>query len=402
MIDWNEDNFLEKLTPKLRKKSGGAIGPCPDAETLCAVIEGVARGPELDAVIEHLSQCAACAELRSRLLNFESVSPPEPEAVWKQTRTRLDNWLEGFLRSEAAHSRSPKGGKPSRRVFGWENISNLLTPRKIVWAFGVAVALVLIVDGVLVLEYRRAQPPQVQVAARATVPPKAPANPAPVEKPPQGGRERPRIMPHKAGEPSAPLAPALTLAPASQNPPSQITEATPPPPSNPALPSPPPHHNLPTETAQASVPSPPSPTPGAVARPTAAAISHPPTLWLDPASRLLIVLSSISREPDGSFQFHGILLLPVAQPGPVPLDRGAEVIGAGTMSQGQASLAVTELVVQGARFTLKDGTGAMKAQTPGTGGTVQFDRSQVLEMWPASPSVYEKAPDTAAQPEPQK
>ena len=34
MIDWNEDNFLEKLTPQLRQKSGGAIGPCPDAETL--------------------------------------------------------------------------------------------------------------------------------------------------------------------------------------------------------------------------------------------------------------------------------------------------------------------------------------------------------------------------------
>ena len=94
MIDWNEDNFLEKLTPQLRKKSGGAMGPCPDAETLCAVIEGQASGPERDTVIEHLSQCAACAELRSRLLNFESVSPPEPEAVWNQTQTRLDNWLE--------------------------------------------------------------------------------------------------------------------------------------------------------------------------------------------------------------------------------------------------------------------------------------------------------------------
>jgi hypothetical protein len=384
MIDWNEDNFLEKLTPKLRKESGGAMGPCPDAETLCAVIEGVARGPGRDAVIEHVSQCAACAELRARLLdfeNFESVSPPEPEAEWKQTRTRLDNWLEGFLRSEAAHSRSPKGGRPSRRVFGWENISNLFTPRKIVWAFGVAVALVLIVDGVLLLEYRRAQLHQVQVAVRATVPPQ--------------------------------------------------------PPPNPALSSAPPGHNLPTETAQAGVSSPPNLTPRVVARPAAPAssrpmasprtgatppaaenllappspprngalapaTSHPPALRLDPAGRLLIVLSSINAKPDESFQFHGILLLPVPQPGEVPLDRGAEVIGAGTMSQGQASLAVTELVVQGARFTLKDGTGAMKAQTPGAGGAVQFDRSQVVEMWPASPSVYEKAPDTTAQPEPQK
>jgi hypothetical protein len=73
-----------------------------------------------------------------------------------------------------------------------------------------------------------------------------------------------------------------------------------------------------------------------------------------------------------------------------------------TMSQGQTSLGVTEFVVQGARYTLKVGNGAMKAQTPGAGGAVQFDRSQVLEMWPASPSIYEKAPETAPQPEPQK
>ena len=401
MIDWNEDNFLEKLTPELRKKSGGAMGLCPDAETLCAVIEGVARGPERDAVIEHLSQCAACAELRARLLNFEnfeSVSPPEPEAVWKQTRTRLDNWLEGFLRSEAAHSRSPRGGKPSRRVSSWENISNLLTPRKIVWAFGVAAVLVLIMDGVLVLEYRRAQPPQVQVAGRATVPPQAPAVPAPVEKPPEKGTGKPRITPQKEGLPRAGnnlLSGAeSTIRPKAREPMESAAAPSP-------IPAPA-DHNLPSQIAQATVPPPPSPTPGAVARPTAAAISHPPTLRLDPTGRLLIVLSSINAKPDGSFQFHGILLLPVPQPGEVPLDRGAEVIGAGTMSQGQASLAVTELVVQGARFTLKDGTGAMKAQTPGAGGAVQFDRSQVLEMWPTATAVYEKVSDQTGQPEPQK
>ncbi len=383
MIDWNEDNFLEKLTPKLRQKSGGAIDPCPDAETLCAVIEGEVRGPERDAVIEHLSQCATCAELRTRLPNFDNfanVSPPEPEAVWKQTRKRLDNWLEGFLRSEAAHFRSPKGGKPSRRVSAWESLSNLFTPRKIAWALGVAAALVLIVDGFLLLEYRRAQLHQVQVAARTTVPPQPPANPAAgQQKPPEKSTEKRVTMPREKGLPAAEQAPL-----------------------NAALPSAPSDHNLPTETAQASVPSPPSPTPGAVARPTAAAISHPPTLRLDPTARLLIVLSSINPKPDGSFQFDGILLLPVAQLGAVPLDRGAEVIGVGSRSQVQTSLAVTELVVQGARFTLKDGTGAMKAQTPGAAGAVRFDRSQVLEMWPASPSVYEKAPDTTAQPEPQK
>ncbi|MGA9055017.1 MAG: hypothetical protein WB763_00745 [Terriglobia bacterium] len=595
MIDWNEDNFLEKLTPKLRQKSGGAIDPCPDAETLCAVIEGEARGPERDAVIEHLSQCASCAELRSRLLNFEnfdSVSPPEPEAVWKQTRTRLDNWLEGFLRSEAAQSRSSKGGKPSRRVSAWESLSNLFTPRKIVWALGVAAALVLIVDGVLLLEYKRAQLHQMQVAARATVPPQAPAVPTPVEKPPVKSTEKPRITPHEEGLPKAgknlpsragstirpngrvvrvPLAPALSAAPADRNLPSQITEGTPPLPLNAGLPSAPPGHNLPPEAAQATVPPPPtlkgqleaqyklaklalnsgqiavtepgtvlviqqagilgvplsdlamapvvykdgvlhppskkssfgasllqsttrpsSETSGKDFRPlpvgvkvyvskidvnmkndrigfvivecgecngaselspykaavsfqfpkgyletanlpdvedtiarvipvdtatavaqaaqrgpqrngaSAAAIGHPATLRLDPAGRLLIVLSSISPKPDGSFQFHGTLLLPFAQPGSAPLDRGAEVIGAGTTSQGQTSLAVTDLVIQGVRYTLKDGSGVMNAQTPGAGGGVHLDRSQVLEMWPTAIAVYEKVSDPIEPPESRK
>jgi len=449
MTGWNEDNFLERLTPQLRQKSGGAHGPCPDAETLCAVLEGEVGGPLRKLVIEHLMHCPQCADLQSRLLNFDAGSAPEPEAVWNQTQTRLDNWLEGFLRSEAAHSRSPKGGKPSRRVSGWESVSNFFTSWKIIWALGVAVVLVLIVDGVLLLEYRREQLRQVQVAGRATVPPKLPANAAPAEKPPEKSTEKPKMTPREeglpkarenfpsraespnrpqAGEPRAPGAPALTPAPANHNLPSQVTQATPPPPPN---------HNPPTETAQATVPSPPIPTSGAVARPTApalsgpmpsprpgptapaakslpvppslprnaasaAAISDPPKLWLDPAGRLLIVLSSISRKRDGSFQFRGILLLPVAQPGPVPLDRGAEVIGVGTRSQGQISLAVTDLVVQGVHYTLKDGSGLMNAQTPGAGGGVHFDRSQVLDMWPTATAVYEKASDQAGQPESEK
>jgi hypothetical protein len=72
------------------------------------------------------------------------------------------------------------------------------------------------------------------------------------------------------------------------------------------------------------------------------------------------------------------------------------------MSQGQTSLAITEFLVQGGRYTLKVGNGAMKVQAPGAGAAVQLDRGQILEMWPASPSVYEKAPDTTPQPEPQK
>ena len=127
-----------------------------------------------------------------------------------------------------------------------------------------------------------------------------------------------------------------------------------------------------------------------------------PSLRLEPGTHLLIALSSIEQLPGGSLQFRGTLLLPVPRAGPVSLDRGAEDIGAGTINQGQTSLAVTQLVVQGARYTLKDGSGAMKAQTPGGGGAVQFAPSQVLKMCPTSPSLYEKSPDTSAPPQHQK
>jgi hypothetical protein len=128
------------------------------------------------------------------------------------------------------------------------------------------------------------------------------------------------------------------------------------------------------------------------------AAEHLPSLRLEPGAHLLLALSSVKRLPDGSFQFRGTLLLPVPHTGPVALDRGAEVVGAVTVTQGQTSLAVTEFVVQGARYVLKVGNGAMRAQTPGAGRELHFDRSQVLEMWPASTSVYLKVRDTDLQP----
>jgi hypothetical protein len=110
----------------------------------------------------------------------------------------------------------------------------------------------------------------------------------------------------------------------------------------------------------------------------------------------LIVLSSINFKPDGSFQFHGTLLLPVAQPGGSTLDRGTAVIGVGSMTGARISLTVLGLVAPGARYALKEGSGAMNAETPGAGGKVDFHRSQVLDMWPAEPATYEEEIDPNA------
>lgn len=330
MNDWSEDNFLERLTPQLRNKADGAKGPCPDAETLLAVIEGAASELLRNTVNEHLSKCAACAELRSRLLSFESASPPEPEAVWNQTATRLNNWMEGFLRSEAA-ARSAKGGKPSPRVFSWENVKSLFTPRKSIWALGVALgvalALVLIVGAPLLLKYRRQLLSPVQVAVRAPIPLPS-SNPASVANPPVTSTEQPKATPPgeslpkaannastkaespntpKAGEPSAPLAPA---APADSNPPSQMAQIIPhPPPAlGPALPPAPSDRNLPVETAEARLPPPPNPPyrghvmAAGYGAPLPQGVGNPRTLQLYPDGRVATIRAigmTINYRPDG-------------------------------------------------------------------------------------------------------
>lgn len=391
MMDWTQDNFLERLAPRLRQKSGEAIGHCPDAETLMAVIEAEPRQPELNTVIHHLSQCGMCADLRARLLNFESESPPVLEAEWNQTRIRLENWLEGFLRSGAARSWPAKRYKPSWRVSGMESFWNFATSMKVVWALGAALALVVFVDGILFLKYRRDHLPPGQVAVRPTISPNPPVTIPGV----------PTTTPREEGLPKA-----------GNSLPSEAELRNGLGAGSPAVPSIPPGQNFPSASAQATAPSPPNPGPGEVAPPkqpslppnagSEAPTTHSNTLQLDPASRLFIVLSSIGRKPEGGFQFRGTLLLPVVHRGAVQLDRGAEIIGTGSISQGQTTLAVTDVVIQGARYTLKDGNGVMHAETPGAGGGVDLHRSQVLDMHPTAAAVYEQVVDPAGRAEPQK
>jgi len=417
MTGWNEDNFLERLLAQVQPQRGGDRDPCPDAETICAVLEGEAPAPLRELVLEHLRHCPECTGLQSRLLNFEAGSSPEPEAVWNETRKKLDNWLEGFLRSEAATSHAAKPTAASHKGPRWEAFWSSLHSRKVLWGAGVAALLVLIGDAVIVFEVRREQPPQAQVAARPAVPQKQPPVGAPVvgarpntQQPavaasrvgaqanqehalPQVAQRSPAGAPPMGRQPFPHVAPSIP----SHLPPPYPRDAGAPS-GQAAAPSPPRPEisNPPSQTSQAATKLLP-PSAGEVAQ-----LAAQPSLRLELSAHLLTVLSSVTWLADGSFRFQATLLLPVPHAGAVPLDRGAEVIGLGRISQGRTSLTVTELVVQGVRYTLKGGDGAMRAQTPGAGGAVQFDRSQVLEMWPASSSTYEKAPDTAAQPEPQK
>jgi hypothetical protein len=109
----------------------------------------------------------------------------------------------------------------------------------------------------------------------------------------------------------------------------------------------------------------------------------PASLRIEAGTAVWIRLNSFSRQSDGGFTFRGSLLLPVAPAHTVPLDRGTLVDGSGVVSQGQTSLLVKEFVTHGVHYTLNNAGG-------GTGKTVQFDAGQVLELFLASASIYER------------
>jgi len=384
MTAWNEDNFLEELLALARQASGAERGTCPDAEVLCAVLEGEAPAPLRQLVLEHVRHCPECAFLQSRLLNFAAGASPEPEAVWGETQKRLDNWLEGFLRSKTAGFRAPQPTSVPHTSPRWESLWSFFNSRKLVWGLVMVALAVMIGDAVLVLELRRGQPGHAQMPAQSAARHSQAANVQPATPAPSAAapRREEEIETGRASE-AVKSHPEGTTEEAQTPPQGQ---AVPPPGEQPAGAS-----ATPGETVMARRLALPDVGMARATSNTAAATTFPTSLQFDSSAHLLVALSSAKRLPDGSFEFRGSLLLPVPLVGDAPLDRGTEVVGAGETREGKTSLAVMEFDAQGARYIVKDGSGAMKAQTPGTGGAVQFERSQVLEMWPISPLVYARA-----------
>ena len=238
-----EEDFLEKLGPQLRRKIRAERKACPDAETLSAVLEGTAPGPVREQVMEHLRHCAECAALQTRLQAFDDVTMPESAAEWSQQQIRLDNWLEGFLRSERA-SRAKREGKSLWEFLTWETVSKYLMSRKLQWALGATAALLLIIGSVLLVRLRHPQLPQNQAALRGAMPQPQPVSP-PTGKPAEARPGKPPVgeRPKATGSQEQ-----RAVAPNSSQ--EQTT------------PSPPQDHNLPTLTAEARQAPPPRPEAG--------------------------------------------------------------------------------------------------------------------------------------------
>ena len=649
MSGWNEDNFLERLMPQPPPNPGGKQNSCPDAETLCAVMEGETSGPLRDAVLEHLRQCAACADIQRRLLKFELAGEPEREAEWLEARSRLDNWLARLLGWDAVPFRPADRAEASRPVLGWKPVPKAPFGFKVQWALGIAAVVLLVMGGVFLIRRGREAPPQAQVARRATLPKEPPANLVPAEKPvePVNAENRAGKQAAAAHHRSTALSPLGERVAIPRSRESRVRGSSPGAPTEGAQsqaatpqPSPSAGSNSTTQTAQAYAP--PLPNSGAAqanataaqanaavaqaqasapayrpqvnaraAKPTAASPitapatrnmppvprevaaaqapalppaagmtslreelqaqyqlvkmgsdsngprviqpgtvlviqkggilgaplgsspgcssnyengslkppsgwctkgreqgmkhglvgkwgasaqatanapngvntdtsstrffrvgekvylsniaidlkndkisiaivacdscngTNPPTAYksqvvfqfakgslakgdlaqiedtigqvfsldsgdtqqaqitptgqaqalrFETGTRVWIRLNSVNRQPDGSFTFKGSLHLPVQEANGIPLDRGTEINGSGTVSGGETSVFITDFALHGTRYTLKGASGTGRA-TPGVGKAIEFNGGQILEMWFSSDSIYEEAPD---------
>lgn len=105
--------------------------------------------------------------------------------------------------------------------------------------------------------------------------------------------------------------------------------------------------------------------------------------------RLWIRVNSISRQPNGNFDFRGTLLHPISFANSVSLDQSTELVGSGTIDGGHVAVSVTEFNVRGENYGLKlaDRTN----RKSGSGPAVELNLGKILEMWFASASLYEKA-----------
>jgi hypothetical protein len=415
MTGWNEDNFLERLMSQPPRNPGGKQNSCPDAETLCAVAEAGGGGPQGEALARHVMRCPSCAELYSRLLNFERGSLLGDARSWNETEHRLERWLATFLSSAAAGSRpvEPAGAVPAPLPWQAKRRPAVL---RLQWALPVAAVLALAVTGAF-LARRKSAPPHPQNSARAVLPAEQSGSAPVAARPAQAGsseqeaakvpmpgrkhnsasvqRSVPSKMPDSgvqaeteqaANEPPA-TSPSTAPPAASAPEPAEIAQAAPPAPVQTGTPSSPPGQpqvQPPLAGGQraAAESTPPAPKPvagmfgklpvlipgtrqpsrAASAAGSGAVANHSASVRFASGTRVWIRLNSVSRQPDGSFTFKGSLHLPVQEANGLLLDRGTEINGSGTVNQAGTSLLVTEFVVEGAHFTLKSAAG--QAQGP--------------------------------------
>ena len=370
MTSWREDNFLERLMPHLRQKTDATREPCPAPELLCAFAEDRLDAPSRDALATHLGRCPACAELHRRLLSFGTTHVPVQESEWRNAEKRLGNWMNAFLHAQATHARLDAEAERIGTARGWGR--EWVSSWKIQWGVSVAAGLVLMAATVFFLRPGLRVPREGQSRAERAQPANQLAGTEP------GGEKRESPTSNSVGTPGGSNAPV------------EMAES---------------HHRrtygaplsqqaVPLKGERPQAPSPLNPAEN-VLSPSEA--KHAPETDLpnqiqsEAGAALLIRVISVSHQPDGSFIFRAVLTQPVSGKGRGVLVSGTEIFGSGVLNQGQVSLSITDLEIQGRRYPQKGTAAGANARIPELGAGAQFVPGQQVELWFVSAASYELA-----------
>jgi hypothetical protein len=455
MTGWNEDNFIERIIPLLKRRFGAA--PCPEAAAFLAASNGETSGVLRKAMAEHASGCPDCRDLQQRMERFDAPMVTGHDAEWQQTEKRLDNWLESFLASDATAHRERDRVRPSHLRLCWTKLTSQSVVRQLRWVLIPAVTLALVICSFLAGRgsVRRSAPLTAEVKGlpATMIPPQTVAAQRASEREPTGESQVSRTpqTPPKPAEGRAIArrrispSPGFSTAPEDSVRPTETAVLAPPvssnsetaPISSPAEPlRASPGNSAPTlpsargdrsvQIAEASGlapsirPAVPGVLPSRQAVPsgmTALTISRgvppvpetrvapppaipaPVVITLDAGTRVWIALRSIRTRADGVSEFRGVLLLPVTQSGATLLGRNTQVSGTVTARDGKRSVQILEFLSAGAHYRLRGASGEANLRLLGAGQALEFDAGKVLETWMASASTYEKVPGEPRPPE---
>jgi hypothetical protein len=285
MTKLNEDDFLEKLMPYLRRGSEGGEDRCPDPESLVAFCEGTLYASRSEQIRDHFARCAACAEIHERLLHFESSFQPS-QSQWLNAEKRLDNWMDSFLTAESLRAKENNKSNLWQRFWHPKALSRV--------RYGLAAAAMVLLVGVSMNLSRRS----VNSPNTATV--------APAQKVP--------VSPDAVAAKKANDEQLLASTPQYQ----LETE---------------PHGVILNEGESASTPL------------SNATVSYAPaagpfsSVRIEDGTNILARIVATKQGLDGSFSFQGFLIEPLRQ-------KGQELFPAGTLVAGRGVLWLKELTIQ--------------------------------------------------------
>jgi hypothetical protein len=418
MREWQEDNFLERLTHSSPIRVG--LGMCPEAEAFHAPPQGKGSNAATGQLGLHMMSCPRCSDLHRRLDLFDQHAELEIDSEVVEAEKRLDSWLRGLLSSRvlgpqtasvltvAKLRTAPLSFRPKRSLFS-----------RIQWGLAAAVILVIAFGLGYIRRSVIALPPsplvtqatageQLSVSSNSptlpdstpieksspkSIKPKVPRGPAPPNSnsavkvatltPSSESRELPdqQIV---TGAQTEPLATDQTSAVAEHSQSSALTFRP-----NPILP--PAQVSLPTGTQPSAHGE------GSakdcqdcqkVSKPNVLAVT-PSLVRVEAGTRIWIVLESATAQSDRRIPFEGRLLLPVSASDSVILEKGTRVMGVSSNVQGQLSVQIGELVLHGNRYKLRESPGLSAIYRTGTGRAVQFAGGKTVEMWLDSATVFE-------------